>query len=951
MRRLFSYLLLAIFFSYFAVSTVQAQTTTEIIVGTGTADTWAEAPDTFDSDDSLMVFGGPDVEHLLLFSGLEIAPGATISNASLELTYFGSGGNSVSVTIGAVDSPDVTAPSNYAEFVSRASDLVLTTVDWNSVPNQGFGETAVSPDLTALVQALVDHPDWDYNDSIMIWIGDNGSEVFSNRQFITGDYSGGEPKPTLVITYEEINLPPVAVDDSFETNAATTFNVLLNDSDPESGALTVTGVGTPAHGTAQVVDNQILYTPTADYVGSDTFTYTLSDPAANTDTGTVTVNVVENPIYYAIDFDIDDSGIPDIYWRTVTYQVTIGSSTLVNVYIDGVATSYTHNIATGIVYFAGSGDTARVLVKNPQNVGSFAVGKAPLKDGKKFAWSHSMDDNVYLDEQIALMTSFGWTGGVNIIAELVNDTRQEDWIADKPRILELLAMGWAIGNHGWYSNCAPPGDDWETDILDGYNRLKSIIAESSVPTYKLIGFAAPCFLADYDPFIVSHRTNTTTEVQFNQSGGNGLMIINSGAANYSAAGQSADAVDSDTVKIGRDLGIEVDPADSIAIIDWMNTNSTTTRNFWYNTLTHGNKEAALLQVAQHANDEYGADGTNVIWVASPEEIYSYLLARDNTVLSNTATTQLSTGEDPVLSEINATVTGTTVELTWTTSRAASSQVNYGLTSSLGTATAETDTAPRVTSHTVELSGLTACTEYHYQVVSTDAYEATAESSVRTVTTEGDCPTPTPTPTPTATPAASSQSSSSSVSQKITEAVCSFFKPAVAPTLFSIERKGSEATIYFVPVNNNADHYLLEYGKENLGEHAVEFTAASNGVQEFTVKSLEPQATYRFAIRAGNGCAPGEWSSTLTSHTNQLVSYAESNSADDGFGEELDESSDADDETLTERTSTNSKSTTNKKSDTTDTQTTADDETSADGEELSLLGKLMKFFKNLFSWGK
>jgi len=69
----------------------------------------------------------------------------------------------------------------------------------------------------------------------------------------------------------------------------------------------------------------------------------------------------------------------------------------------------------------------------------------------------------------------------------------------------------------------------------------------------------------------------------------------------------------------------------------------------------------------------------------------------------------------------------TVTITWTTNEIASSLVNYGPTSSYGTATDETDTSPRVTSHSVAISGITNCATYYYSVESKDSALNTTSS--------------------------------------------------------------------------------------------------------------------------------------------------------------------------------------------------------------------------------
>jgi hypothetical protein len=64
-------------------------------------------------------------------------------------------------------------------------------------------------------------------------------------------------------------------------------------------------------------------------------------------------------------------------------------------------------------------------------------------------------------------------------------------------------------------------------------------------------------------------------------------------------------------------------------------------------------------------------------------------------------------------------------------------VEYGLTNAYGTSTAETDTSPRVTSHSVLISSLTCATTYHYRVKSKDAPGNTGVSSDGTFQT-GTC---------------------------------------------------------------------------------------------------------------------------------------------------------------------------------------------------------------------
>lgn len=99
----------------------------------------------------------------------------------------------------------------------------------------------------------------------------------------------------FTITVTGTNDPPVAVNDSATTTeeAAVTINVLANDTEPESDTLSVSRIITqPANGNAVVNSNgTITYTPNANFSGTSTFVYELSDGKGGLASATVTVTV------------------------------------------------------------------------------------------------------------------------------------------------------------------------------------------------------------------------------------------------------------------------------------------------------------------------------------------------------------------------------------------------------------------------------------------------------------------------------------------------------------------------------------------------------------------------------------------------------------------------------------------------------------------------------------
>ena len=101
---------------------------------------------------------------------------------------------------------------------------------------------------------------------------------------------------------------------------------------------------------------------------------------------------------------------------------------------------------------------------------------------------------------------------------------------------------------------------------------------------------------------------------------------------------------------------------------------------------------------------------------------------------------ITLGQDttpPIISNVRtANVQATNAQVLWDTNEAATSQVEYGLTTSYGNLT--TEDPALVTAHTVQLANLTANTLYHYRVKSKDAAGNPATSGDYTfTTTSGD----------------------------------------------------------------------------------------------------------------------------------------------------------------------------------------------------------------------
>lgn len=104
--------------------------------------------------------------------------------------------------------------------------------------------------------------------------------------------NGGLSNSGLVSLQIVSNTAPIAVDDVVTgvQNVANLVEVLRNDYDPDGDPLLISQVSQPVNGTAIISGQQIIYTPEAGFLSTDSFIYIISDGLL-TDTGQVFITV------------------------------------------------------------------------------------------------------------------------------------------------------------------------------------------------------------------------------------------------------------------------------------------------------------------------------------------------------------------------------------------------------------------------------------------------------------------------------------------------------------------------------------------------------------------------------------------------------------------------------------------------------------------------------------
>ena len=195
------------------------------------------------------------------------------------------------------------------------TDTATVTVNVAPVNDGPVAEDddASTPEDTPVKIAVLDNdsdPDGDLLDVVAatspdgtVEINDDGTITFTPNPGFVGeatinytieDPDGAQDSAQVTITVTNVNERPDAVDDTASGVSGTpvVINALVNDTDPDGDPLTITGATVPSdQGTVDVVDNQVVFTPAADFEGVAEISYTITDPDGLTDTAVITVNV------------------------------------------------------------------------------------------------------------------------------------------------------------------------------------------------------------------------------------------------------------------------------------------------------------------------------------------------------------------------------------------------------------------------------------------------------------------------------------------------------------------------------------------------------------------------------------------------------------------------------------------------------------------------------------
>jgi hypothetical protein len=255
------------------------------------------ANDTDDDGDALTITSWTDGMHGTVActpAGCTYTPGPDY-NGPDSFTYTIADGNggvaTATVTLTVTGDNDIPVPADDTASVDEDGTVDTAVLDNDTdVDGDALAVSSVSTPAngtvtcTASVCTYTPNPDF------------HGTDTYS---YVVSDGNGGTASATVTVTVAPVNDVPVAADDAVTTPEDTVVPVpvLANDSDVDGDPLAITVIVDPLHGTVTCDATGCVYTPEANFNGSDSFTYTISDGAGGVATAvaTLTVTPVNDP--------------------------------------------------------------------------------------------------------------------------------------------------------------------------------------------------------------------------------------------------------------------------------------------------------------------------------------------------------------------------------------------------------------------------------------------------------------------------------------------------------------------------------------------------------------------------------------------------------------------------------------------------------------------------------
>ena len=145
-----------------------------------------------DSVDVGIGSGGTQIHSFLRFTNVTIPQGALVTAASLTVTSIsGNMAGTILTKVYANDEDNAIAPTTYAEYMAKS--LTAAAVDWDGPPWATDVEYT-SPDISAVIQEIIDRPGWVSGNALMVmWKNDGSVYSYPGTRWQAYDVSDAQP--------------------------------------------------------------------------------------------------------------------------------------------------------------------------------------------------------------------------------------------------------------------------------------------------------------------------------------------------------------------------------------------------------------------------------------------------------------------------------------------------------------------------------------------------------------------------------------------------------------------------------------------------------------------------------------------------------------------------------------------------------------------------------------
>jgi len=218
----------------------------------------------------------------------------------------------VNLTVGAVNDLPIATPQTVSTDEDVALPITLTgsDLDGDSL-TFAIGTAPAHGSITGTAPNITYTPAANYN----------GPDSFT---FTASDASGASAPATVSITVISVPDAPVAAPQSVSLTAATSKAITLAGTDADSDPLTYAVATQPGHGTLTGTAPNLTYVPVANYVGTDTFTFTANDGTLTSTPATVTItvnSVIANGSFEAYTGALGTSTLPTSWTVSGNYEI------------------------------------------------------------------------------------------------------------------------------------------------------------------------------------------------------------------------------------------------------------------------------------------------------------------------------------------------------------------------------------------------------------------------------------------------------------------------------------------------------------------------------------------------------------------------------------------------------------------------------------------------------